>query len=92
MREFLRDVRSGMLDEPDARDIYRRLRLVTRINGRELPRNVGLLFFTDDPAAWFPAAKIELVQFAADRTNCCARAKRPVGSSLRFILNCASGR
>ena len=69
VREFLRDVRSGLLDEPDARDIYRRLRLVTRINGRELPRNVGLLFFSDDPAAWFPAARIELVQFAADRAG-----------------------
>lgn len=69
VREFLRDVRSGLLDEPDTRDIYRRLRLITRINGRELPRNVGLLFFSDDPTAWFPAARIELVQFAADRAG-----------------------
>ena len=69
VREFLRDVRSGLLDDPDARDVYRRLRIVTRINGREIPRNVGLLFFSDDPAAWFPAARIELVQFAADRAG-----------------------
>ena len=31
-REFLHDVRSGLLDEPDACEIYRRLRLVARIN------------------------------------------------------------
>ena len=88
VREFLRDVRSGLLDEPDARDIYRRLRLVTRINGRDLPRNVGLLFFSDDPAAWFPAAKIELVQFAADRAGDVQEERVFGGSLLDQVRSC----
>lgn len=63
VREFLHDVRSGLLEEPDVREIYRRLRLVTRINGDDVPRNIGLLCFSNDPAEWFPCAKIEVVQF-----------------------------
>ena len=67
VREFLHDVRNGLLEEPDVREIYRRLRLVTRINGDDVPRNIGLLCFSNDPAEWFPCAKIELVRFPADR-------------------------
>ena len=88
VREFLRDVRSGLLDEPDARDVYRRLRIVTRVNGREMPRNVGLLFFSDDPVAWFPAAKIELVQFAADRAGDVQEERVFGGSLLDQVRGC----
>ena len=63
VREFLRDVRSGLLDVPEAAEIYRRLRITARANDHELPRNVGLLFFSDDPEAWFPGARIEVVEF-----------------------------
>ena len=69
VREFLHDVRSGLLEEPDIREIYRRLRLVTRINGDDVPRNIGLLCFANDPAEWFPCAKIEVVHFPADRAG-----------------------
>ena len=69
VREFLHDVRSGLLEEPDVREIYRRLRLVTRINGDDVPRNIGLLCFSNDPAEWFPCAKIEVVHFPADRAG-----------------------
>ena len=69
VREFLHDVRSGLLEQPDVREIYRRLRLVTRINGDDVPRNIGLLCFSNDPAEWFPCAKIEVVQFPADRAG-----------------------
>ena len=88
VREFLRDIRSGLLDEPDARDVYRRLRLVTQFNGREIPRNVGLLFFSDDPAAWFPAARIELVQFAADRAGDVQEERVFGGSMLDQVRGC----
>ena len=67
VREFLREVRSGLLDEPDAREIYRRMRLAMRINKHEVPRHIGLLFFANDPSCWFRGAKVEVVQFAADR-------------------------
>ena len=88
VREFLRDVRSGLLEEPDAREIYRRLRLVTRVNGQEIPRNVGLLFFSDDPAAWFRAARIELVQFAADRAGDVQEERVFGGSLLDQVRSC----
>ncbi len=69
VREYLRDVESGLLDEPDARNVYRRMRITTKVNDHEVPRNAGLLFFARDPAEWFRGAKIEVVQFAADRAG-----------------------
>lgn len=66
VREFLAEVRSGLLGETDAREIYRRMRLSAPVNGHEVPRNVALLFFADDPEEWFPGARIEVVQFADD--------------------------
>lgn len=39
------------------------MRIVSRASDHELPRNVGLLFFSDDPAAWFPDARIDVVEF-----------------------------
>ena len=69
VREYLRDVRSGLLDEPNAENVYRRMRITTKVNDHEVPRNAGLLFFSKDPAEWFRGAKIEVVQFAADRAG-----------------------
>ncbi len=69
VREHLRDIRSGLLDQPDERDVYRRMRLTVRVNDHEVPRNAGLLFFSKEPTQWFRGAKIEVVQFAADRAG-----------------------
>ena len=69
VREFLRDVRSGLLDEPNAREVYRRMRITAQVNDHEVPKNAGLLFFSSDPVEWFRGAKIEVVQFAADRAG-----------------------
>jgi len=69
VREYLRDVRSGLLHEPNERDLYRRMRLTAKVNDHEIPRNAGLLFFSRDPTEWFRGAKIEVVQFAADRAG-----------------------
>ena len=69
VREYLRDVRSGLLDEPDERRVYRSLRLTVKVNDHEAPRNAGLLFFARDSEEWFRGAKIEVVQFAADRAG-----------------------
>lgn len=54
VREYLRDVRSGLLDQPDELEIYRRMRLTIPINGHDVPRNVGLLFLFRCPAALVP--------------------------------------
>ncbi|HXU30638.1 MAG TPA: ATP-binding protein [Thermoanaerobaculia bacterium] len=64
VREFLSAVRSDLLNEPDAREIYRRMRLSAPINGHEVPKNIALLFFSDDPEEWFPGARIEVAEFA----------------------------
>ena len=69
VREYLRDVQSGLLNEPSERAIYRRMRLTMQVNDHEVPRNVGLLFFSVDPTQWFRGAKIEVVQFASDRAG-----------------------
>ena len=69
VREHLHDVRSALRDELDAASIYRKMRLTAPVNDHEVPRNVGLLFFSDAPEQWFPGARIEVVQFAADRAG-----------------------
>ena len=69
VREYLRDVRSGLLDQQDTLEIYRRMRLTVPVNGHDVPRNAGLLFFSDAPQRWFRGAWIEVVQFAGDRAG-----------------------
>ena len=69
VREHLHDVRSTLRDEPDAETIFRRMRITAPVNDHEVPRNVGLLFFSDDPERWFPGARIDVVHFAADRAG-----------------------
>jgi ATP-dependent DNA helicase RecG len=64
VKEFLSDVRSALVDEKDTRSIYRRMFIVSPVNGHETPRNVGLMFFSDDPEEWFRGARIEVVHFA----------------------------
>ena len=69
IREFLRDIRSELIDEPDKSYLNRSMQLTAKINNHEVPRNVGLLFFSNDPTEWFRGAKIEVVQFTADRAG-----------------------
>ena len=65
VREYLRDVGSGLVEENDPKEIYRRLRILRRKNGHDIPKNIALLFFAPDPIEWFRGAKIEVVHFAA---------------------------
>lgn len=66
VREYLHDVRSALVDETEDLEIYRRMRLTAPVNGHEAPRNIALLFFSDDPERAFPGARIEVAQFADD--------------------------
>ena len=59
VREHLRACDSALLDETDARTIYRKMDMVRRVNDHEVPRNVALLFFSRVPTRWFPGAMIE---------------------------------
>ena len=40
-----------------------------RVNEHEAPRNAALLFFSNDPVQWFRGARIDVVQFTADRAG-----------------------
>lgn len=67
VRQFLHDVESGLFDESKIETVYRGMRLTTKVNDHDVPRNVGLLLFSADPTEWSRGAWIEVVQFAADR-------------------------
>ncbi len=69
VREFLRDIRSGLLVEENTRDLYRKLKIAVPLNDHYAPKNVGLLFFTENPEEWFPGARVEVVQYAADASG-----------------------
>ena len=90
VREFLRDIRSGLLDEPNAREVYRRMRITARVNDHEVPKNAGLLFFSSDPVHWFRGAKIEVVQFAADRAGGVQEERTFGGALVDQLRDCLS--
>lgn len=66
VREFLHDIGSDLVNEQDTRMLYRHLRIAEPVNGHDAPRNIGLLFFSQNPEQWFPGARIEVVHFAND--------------------------
>lgn len=66
VREFLRDIRSGLLDEENTKELYRKLKIAVPINGHDAPKNIGLLLFSDNADQWFSGIRIEIVQYAAD--------------------------
>ncbi|MDO9224426.1 MAG: ATP-binding protein [Pseudomonadota bacterium] len=90
VREFLHDIGSGLVDEPDTRTLYRNLRVAEPVNGHDAPRNVGLLFFSQNPEQWFPGARIEVVQFSGDVAGNVLEEKaftlRPIHEQLRECL------
>lgn len=90
VREFLHDVGSGLVDERDTRTLYRSLRIADPVNGHDAPRNIGLLFFSQNPEQWFPGARIEVVRFSADSAGDIIEekvfAQRPIHEQLRECL------
>ncbi|MBF0422951.1 MAG: tetratricopeptide repeat protein [Magnetococcales bacterium] len=90
VREFLHDIGSGLVEVQDTRMLYRQLRIADPVNGHDAPRNVGLLFFSQDPEQWFPGARIEVTQFAADTSGNILEEKifrqKPVHEQLRECL------
>jgi ATP-dependent DNA helicase RecG len=88
VREFLLDAQSGLLEETDARRIYRRMALTTRVDSHESLRNVALLFFSDNPEEWFRGARIEVAQFAADASGNIIEEKIFRGDLQRQLQSC----
>ncbi|MDD5035832.1 MAG: ATP-binding protein [Methylococcaceae bacterium] len=95
VREFLHDIGSDLVEEEDNRLLYRHLRIAEPVNGHDLPRNVGLLFFAQDPEVWFPGARIEIVEFADDAGEGVLKekvlARRPIHEQLRDAFSYLEG-
>lgn len=69
VRRFLNDIGSDLINHSpaiDDRQIFRLMNLVVRINSHEVPRNVGLMFFNEDPDRFFRGTRTEVVQFGDD--------------------------
>lgn len=66
--EFLKDIQS-QLSEPDKKQLYRKMRISEPVNGHDMPKNIGLLFFSRYADEWFPGAKIEIAQFSGDSSG-----------------------
>jgi ATP-dependent DNA helicase RecG len=97
VNSFLADIHSGLLPVSGANlliDVLRSLRLVVKTNGSELPRNVALMFFTNDPELYFPGARIEVVQFGDDTGGDLIEEKSfrgPLSQQIRQVLNYLNG-
>lgn len=69
VRKYLFDIRSDLVTPgvnlPD-RDLYRYMKIVSPMNSHEAPKNVALLFFSENPEQYFPGIQIEIVQFGDD--------------------------
>jgi len=66
VRRFLHTIGSDLLNhESPIEDVqlFRLLNLIVRVNGHEVPRNVALLFFNEDPNRFFEGTRTEVVQF-----------------------------
>jgi len=69
VRRFLQDIRSELITGGQPireEELYRRIHIIAKVDDHEVPRNVGLLFFSEDPDHFFPGARIEVVQFGDD--------------------------
>ena len=88
VRKFLHDIRSELIKEQDGNYLNRRMQLTAKVNNHEVPRNVGLLFFSDDPTEWFRGAKIEVAQFTADRAGSVFQEKTFGGTLADQLRDC----
>lgn len=90
VREFLQDVRSELIHEQDTKILYRNFHIAVPVNGHDVPKNIGLLFFSQDPEQWFPGARIEVVHFSGDAAGNILEEKkfdkRPIHEQLRECL------
>lgn len=76
IRSYLKAVKSGLharAGKMPFADLCRQMAIVDGADEYLKPRNVGLLFFHDDPERYFPTARIEVVHFptgpAGDRLD-----------------------
>ncbi len=68
VKKYLEDVRSYFSRDviSNINQIYRDMKIVVPVNSHEVPKNVALLFFSENPGEFFNGAHIEVVQFGDD--------------------------
>lgn len=91
VKKFLEDVRSYFSRDVIANinQIYRDMKLVVPVNSHEVPKNVALLFFNDDPEEFFNGAHIEVVQFGDDEGDLIEEKefRGPLNQQIKSCLN-----
>lgn len=90
VREHLRAVGSRALDQADDLRIWRGMRLTAPGDPDEIPRNVGLLLFSDEPSKWSPGARIEVVRYSGDEDGSVLEERTFRGGLVDQILACQS--
>lgn len=90
VREFLANVGSGLLSETSEQTVYTQMRLIQPINSHEAPRNVALLFFSENPEKSFQGARIEVVHFVDETGGSVLEEKIFRGPLDRQIRDCLS--
>ena len=73
VREFLREVGSGLVEEPDDREVYRAMRLVSRINSHEVPRAIPARCQASSPKISAPAGGFRRSRRATAGSASCSR-------------------
>jgi ATP-dependent DNA helicase RecG len=66
VRRFLHEIGSDLANhEPPLEEaqLFRLMNLVARVNGHEVPRNIALLFFNEEPDRFFRETRTEVVEF-----------------------------
>lgn len=66
MEEFLKEIDSGLAEEAKklaTKDLGRQMNVVDGPAEAAFPKNVGLLFFNEQPHKYFPATQIDVVWF-----------------------------
>ena len=66
IRAYLKQVKSDLFEESAKMDFVRLCRRMNIVDGPDesvCPRNVGLMFFNDDPSRFFPQMQIDVVHF-----------------------------
>ncbi len=82
IRAYLKQVKSDLFSEAAKMDfvgLCRRMNIVVGPDENVLPRNVGLMFFNDNPSKIFPQTQIDVVHFpggTAGSSGFCSNSRR----------------
>lgn len=69
VKRYLTEVKSELMNldpVPSDEDLYKSLRIVTPVHNGLVPKNCGLMFFTEQPNKYFEGCLFEVVQFRDD--------------------------